>query len=61
MQIGLDAFAMVPSTHPDGNPEGLGQQDGVDVVIVPLHDHYLLVAELLDSLPTLNGHISYYR
>ncbi|ELK38118.1 hypothetical protein MDA_GLEAN10004792 [Myotis davidii] len=37
--------------HLDGDVEGLGQRDDVDVVALLVHRLHLLLAELLDSLP----------
>lgn len=50
VQVGVEALAVVPSTHLEGEPEGLDRHDGVDVVTLPVHSLYLLVSELLDTV-----------
>lgn len=43
-----------PSTHLDRDPEGMGWHNDKNVITILIHGLYLLVAEFLDSEPTLN-------
>lgn len=51
---GVSALTVVPVIHLEGDSEGLGQHDDLDMITLPVHGFHLLLAEFLDSPPALS-------